>query len=180
MLTKRRRTLVVACAVSALALAGVTACGSSSHGTASSSGTKATEWSVPQPTGTPIKIGMIASLTGPQASSNSQGATVGPAWARYVNEQLGGIDGHPVQVVVADDGGAPATAQAAALKMVADPSLLAIVVGGDNVIQAYASTVVAKGVPLISGTANQLPWYTTPRNVPDDDRRRSQRPHCAG
>src|SRR5260370_15582558 len=53
-----------------------------------------------------------SSLTGAQASSSDQGATVAPAWAAWINAN-GGLGGHPVQVVVMDDKGDPATAQAA-------------------------------------------------------------------
>jgi branched-chain amino acid transport system substrate-binding protein len=110
--------------------------------------------------GTPVKIGVIVSTTGPQASSNSQGATVAPAWARYVNEQLGGIDGRPVQVVVKDDAGDPATAQSAAKSLVGDSQVVALVIGADSVLQAYVDGVVSQHVAVVSGTANTAPWYT--------------------
>ena len=134
----------------------VAACSSSSAKTATSPPSSAAA----TPTGTPIKIGVIASTTGPQASSNSQGATVGPAWARYVNEQLGGINGHPVQVVVKDDGSDPVQAQAAEKGLVADPQLIALVIGADSVLQAYVDDAVSSHVAVVSGTANTAPWYT--------------------
>ncbi len=117
-------------------------------------------------TGTPIKIGVIVSTTGPQASSNSQGATVAPAWARYVNEQLGGIDGRPVQVVVKNDGGDPAAAQSAEKSLVADPAVIALVIGADSVLQAYVDDAVSHRVAVVSGTANTAPWYTKPGLFP--------------
>ena len=121
------RTAAVAVSVATL----VAACGSSSSKsspatTPSSGGFSST---APAPTGTPIKIGVIGSETGAQASSTDQFATVAPAWADYVNKQLGGIKGHPVQVFVADDANDPATAQAAEKKLVDSDQVQAIVVG---------------------------------------------------
>ena len=79
----------------------------------SGSGGQAAASSAPAPTGSPINVGLIGSFTGSQASSSNQGQTVGPAWERYVNEQLGGINGHPVTMDVTDTKGDAAAAQAA-------------------------------------------------------------------
>ena len=118
--------------------------------------------SAPAPTGTPIKIGVIGSETGSQASSSDQYATVAPAWADWVNKQLGGIKGHPVQVIIADDAGDPATAQAAEKKLVNTDKVQAIVVGSDNLVTAFDADALSNGIPLISGTANATDWYSKP------------------
>ncbi|OHV48331.1 ABC transporter substrate-binding protein [Pseudofrankia sp. BMG5.36] len=131
------------------------ACGGSDD----SKGPAASETTAPAPTGSPINIGVIGSLTGAQASSSSQGATVGPAWERYVNEQLGGINGHPVKILVEDDKGDPAQAQAAAKRLI-DDKAVAIVVSSDNEVSAFADAVIAAGIPLVSGAANATDWYT--------------------
>ena len=102
-----KTAVFAATAVTLLAACG----GGSTSGSSTGSGTG--QSTAPAPTGTPINIGVIGSLTGSQASSSDQGATVAPAWARYINEQLGGINGHPVKVFVQDDGGDPAKAQMA-------------------------------------------------------------------
>jgi len=133
---------------------GVAACSSSS----SSSGASTSGTSASAPKGALIKIGVIGSLTGPQASSSDQGATVAPAWADWINA-TGGINGHPVQVIVMDDKGDPATAQSAEQQLASD-NVAAIIVSSDNVVSAYDSAAIAKGIPLIGGPSDENDWYT--------------------
>jgi branched-chain amino acid transport system substrate-binding protein len=147
---------------------GVAACSSSSSGSSSSSSssgaaTGATS-AAAAPKGATIKIGVIGSLTGAQASSSDQGATVAPAWAAWINAN-GGLDGHPVQVIVMDDKGDPATAQAAGQQFIAD-GVSAIIVSSDNLVSAFDAAAIAKGIPLISGSANATDWYTKPGMFP--------------
>jgi branched-chain amino acid transport system substrate-binding protein len=164
--TKRRRALVrsagIAAAVVAL-LAGCSGNGVSddSNGSGSSGGSGSSA-SLP---GNPIKIGVIGSLSGAQASSSVQVGTVAPAWADWVNAN-GGLNGHPVQVIVEDDGGDPAKAQAAEKKLVDDEQVVALVVGSDNLVTAFDTDALAKGVPVVSGTANSADWYTKPGMFP--------------
>src|SRR6516165_5864695 len=143
---------------------GVAACSSSSGSSSSSAATSGAATSGTSasaaPKGALIKIGVIGSLTCPQASSSDQGATVAPAWAAWINAN-GGIDGHPVQVIVMDDKGDPATAQAAGQQFIADGTS-AIIVSSDNLVSAFDSAAIAKGIPLISGAANSTDWYSKP------------------
>ena len=140
---------------------GVAACSSSSSSSSSSSGATTSGTSAAAaPKGALIKIGVIGSLTGPQASSSDQGATVAPAWADWINAN-GGIDGHPVQVIVMDDKGDPATAQAAGQQFIAD-GVSAIIVSSDNLVSAFDSAAIAKGIPLIGGPSDENDWYTKP------------------
>jgi branched-chain amino acid transport system substrate-binding protein len=139
----------------------LSACGADNKAATGDSGSGAS--SVPTganaPKGSVIKIGDIASLSGPQASSSGQSATVSAAWAAWVNAN-GGIAGHPVQVISADDAGDPSKAQAAAKKLVEEDKVQAILVGSDNLLGAYSDYVIKSGVPLIAGTANVPDWYT--------------------
>jgi branched-chain amino acid transport system substrate-binding protein len=159
--TTTSRRLVQAAAMTAVAATLVTACGGGGNKNSSSSSSSSSSGgaSSPEPTGSVIKIGIIQSLTGSQASSSNQGDTVGPAWADWVNAN-GGLNGHKVQVISVDDAGDPAKAQAAEKQLVDSDQVLAIVVGSDNLISAYAADAKAKGVPLVSGPANQSPWYS--------------------
>ena len=111
------------------------------------------------PKGSVINVGVIASLTGSQASSSNQAATVAPAWEAWVNAN-GGINGHPVKVYVEDDAGDPAKAQAAEQDLVSTKNVIAIVVGSDNEVAAFDADAISKGVAVISGTANSQDWYT--------------------
>src|ERR1700719_4385574 len=103
-----RMTLGVSALAVTLALA---ACGNSSKSATGTGTTAASGYTASAMTGSTIKVGLIASLTGPQASSSNQGLTVAPAWADWMNAN-GGIAGHPVRVCVDDDKNDPATAQA--------------------------------------------------------------------
>jgi branched-chain amino acid transport system substrate-binding protein len=76
-----------------------------------------------------------------------------------VNAQ-GGIKGHPVQVVIADDTGDPATAQAAEKKLVDSDTVLALVIGSDNLVTAYDDAAIRAGVAVVGGTSNVGDWYT--------------------
>ena len=157
----KRRGLIGAVAVAAVASVAMSACSSSSSnkgGTGGNSASAATSAAANAPTGSPIKIGIISSLTGSQASSSNQAATVGPAWAAWVNAN-GGIKGHSVQVVSEDDGGDPVKAQAAEKKLVDQDKVLAILVGSDNLVTAYSADAISKDVALVSGTANSSDWY---------------------
>jgi branched-chain amino acid transport system substrate-binding protein len=108
--------------------------------------------------GATISVGVIAGLTGSSASSADQAGTVAPAWAKWINAN-GGISGHPVKVYVEDDKNDPATAQADGQDLLSK-GVVAIVVATDNMVSAFDGAAIAKGIPLISGTANSTDWYT--------------------
>lgn len=154
------RSALVLLVVGTLALSG---CGGGSSGKSAATTTGPT---APKPTGSVINVGVIGSFSGAQASSSSQGATVAPAWERYVNEQLGGINGHPVKVYLADDKGDPATAQSAGKDLVDSKNVVALIVSSDNEVSAFAADATSKGVAVISGTANFPDWYTKPGMYP--------------
>src|SRR5690349_1009881 len=102
--SRRRRGVAFGALATATVLA-LTACGSASgSNSASGSSGGAAASSGPALTGTPISIGVISSLSGPQASSSNQADTVAPAWAEWVNAN-GGLNGHPVKIISVDDGG---------------------------------------------------------------------------
>jgi branched-chain amino acid transport system substrate-binding protein len=147
--------------MTAVAATLVTACGGGGNNSSSSSSSSSSSGGASSagPTGSVIKIGVIGSNSGSQASSCDQGNTVGPAWADWMNAN-GGLNGHRVQVISVDDAGDPAKAQAVEKQLVDSDQVLAIVVSCDNLISAYAADAKAKGVPLVSGPANQSPWYS--------------------
>lgn len=149
----RRVALLVGVLTIALAATACSSGSSSSNTGLATSGTAAAA-----PKGTPVTIGLIGTLTGPQAPSNDQGATVAPAWADWINA-TGGIDGHPVKVIVLDDKNDPATAQADG-KQLASDGAAAIVVISDNLVSAFDGAAIANGIPVIGGVSNEQDWYT--------------------
>ena len=147
-----------------IALAAAACSSGSSSSSSSSTGVATSRAAAAASKGTPIKVGLIGTLTGPEAPSNDQGATVAPAWADWINA-TGGIDGHPVKVIVLDDKNDPATAQADE-KQLASDGVAAIVVISDNLISAFDGAAIANGIPLIGGVSNEQDWYTKPGMFP--------------
>ena len=162
----RRTTVVAGMLAGALALAACSSSSSSSSSstTPSSTGSASGAATSAAAKGTPITIGVIGTLTGPQASSSDQGATVAPAWAAWVNAS-GGIGGHPVKVIVVDDKGDPATAQADEQQLASD-GVAAIVVSSDNMVSAFDSAAISKGIPLVGGVSDENDWYAKPGMFP--------------
>jgi branched-chain amino acid transport system substrate-binding protein len=159
---RRTTTLLAGALATALALAACSSSSSSSSSPATSGGSTGSTSAAAK--GTTIKIGLIASLSGPQASSSDQGATVAPAWADWINAS-GGIGGHPVKTIFLDDKGDPATAQADE-KQLASDGVVAIVVSSDNLVSAFDGAAIASGIPVIGGPSNGQDWYTKPGMFP--------------
>ena len=152
----RPTTTLIPAGMLAAALA-LTACGS---GSSSAAGAAAGTPAAVAAKGTLITVGVVGTLSGPQASSTDQGATVAPAWADWINA-AGGIDGHPVKVIVLDDKNDPAAGQADERQLASDGTA-AIIVSSDNTVDAFDGAAIAKGIPLIGGAADQNDWYVKP------------------
>jgi branched-chain amino acid transport system substrate-binding protein len=156
---RRPRARVLGIAVTSCAALVLTACSGGSSGGARASSSPSVGPTVAAPTGAPIKIGVFVASTN---SSAIQGATVAPAWADYINTQLGGINGHPVQVIVEDDQDNPVTAQSEEFKLVHDDGVVALIPSEDLTLPSYQTDALAHHVPVISGTANNSAWFVNP------------------
>ncbi|MGX4694820.1 ABC transporter substrate-binding protein [Streptomyces sp. JNUCC 63] len=148
-----RQGAVVAAALS-LALAGCASESSEDPGT-STGGLK----------GKPIKLGSILTITNP-AWDNGSVKTVNEAWASYINEELGGIDGRPVTVETCDDHGDPAkTSQC--LNNLIDSDVVAFVNNSSLAFGANALPAMEKaGMPNIGGWPVSPDEYTSEYNFP--------------
>ena len=94
-----------------------------------------------------IVVGNVGTYSGPAGSSVAdlpQGVQV---WSRWVNDR-GGVNGHPIKFVVADDGGDPARHRALVQQMVETQGAIALV-GNGEVITGASSVeyLTAKGIP---------------------------------
>jgi branched-chain amino acid transport system substrate-binding protein len=148
--TRTRLALVATCATLL-----VSACGSSSKQHA---GVAANA-----PKGPTINVGVISSLSGTPAPT-PEIPQVAQAWASYVNGQ-GGINGHPVHVVVLDDGQNSAKALAAVESAVQEQHVVAIISMG-VLEQAWASYVEQQKVPAIGGEEFSETWIQNPMFFP--------------
>lgn len=114
-----------------------------------------------------IVIGSIGTYSGTFAAVTGGSPAAVKAWAEEVNAN-GGIDGHHVRVVVADDGGNATTAATAAMKMIQEDKVIAFV-GNQMPSTAAAVVKVAEQskVPIIGGDGT-FPevWNSSPYVFP--------------
>lgn len=166
--TRRRWTLAVALLAAGALLAA--ACSSSSKSTSTptsaAGGTSVTTGggTAATPTGSPIKIGLIGSFTGALASSIGVAQPAYLAWAKSVNAS-GGINGHPVQVIVKDDALDPATSVAEVHDLIGTEHVIALATIS-NEETAWASYVTSTGVPVIGTSLSSLNMLAHPTWFP--------------
>lgn len=166
-----QKTAIVACAALTLVVAGCAAKDGDS-GSAAADGPLVTFSAGPEPTGQPITIGVVATATGPTAGPYSGIEGVANAWAAWINESQGGINGHPVKIVFADDKGAPADSTSAVRKMVENDGAVAIFLGSSVGSSVVADYLAEKGIPEISADQGQraegspATWFTTDLGMP--------------
>jgi branched-chain amino acid transport system substrate-binding protein len=104
----------------------------------------------------PINIGDIASLTGPEASSIDQTTQVLEAWEKTVNAK-GGLQGHPVNLIIKDDGYNPATSLAQVESLVTNNHIVALIDNSD-VDTSWYTYVEQQKVPVIGGQTEDGPY----------------------
>lgn len=115
--------------------------------------------------GEPVRLGSILTITHP-GWDNSSVQTVNEAWASYINEELGGIDGRPVVVESCDDHGDPAkTSQC--LNNLVDSGVVALVNNSSLAFGANALPAMEQaGLANIGGWPVTADEYTSPHNFP--------------
>lgn len=131
-----------------------TAAGSS---TAAGGGGSGSQTAAPLP-GTPAAGQKHEILLGSfGAGSGILGAVTGTvppairAWASHVNA-TGGLAGHPVRVIMADDAGDPARTQSIVRQMVEQSKVVAFIAHYSFTLTGVERYLESKGVPLIGGT----------------------------
>src|SRR5256885_3435562 len=120
-----------------------------------------------KPTAAPgrVRIGLLAALSGTYAAV---GRDLRDGFQLYLDTHNGKLGGHPVDLVVGDEGDGPATAVPAATKMVKDDKGVALtgVVGGGSV-QALVPLLNPAKIPLVGSNGRpQLQdvtreWHTS-------------------
>jgi branched-chain amino acid transport system substrate-binding protein len=123
------------------------------------------------PSGPPYVIGAIFSITGDASSLGIPERNTAEMLEKMIN-QAGGINGHPLKIIIEDNRGEPAEALNAAMRLVEKDNVLAIVgpsrTGDTMALIAYMER---KQVPLISCAAGieivepVRPWvFKTPQS----------------
>jgi branched-chain amino acid transport system substrate-binding protein len=164
-----RRALHLGVATVGLALA-VSACGSSSKSTSSTTtpttgATSAAATSGPALTKAAIKIGVVGTFSGFAGVTSKATADSAQAWAQATNAS-GGINGHPVQVVVKDDQADPSKSIAAVKDLVENEHVIALIQHDSGLEASWESYVDAKKVPVVGASGTGTVWLTDPNFFP--------------
>src|SRR5205085_150337 len=110
----------------------------------------------------PVRIASVGTYSGPIGAilvANVEGLRV---WVRWINGR-GGLNGHPVTLAVADDGGDPARHRAQVQDMVERIKVIAFVQNSESLAgPGSVDYLTAKRVPVVGGdTAGQY-YYSSP------------------
>ena len=126
-----------------------TAAPGGSGGTAAAGGTKS-----------PLVFGVTGQFVGAGGAYSMPAVQTWQAWQKWINAK-GGINGHPVKVIVEDSQGSVAQDLTDVQTLVQTQGAVALANYGTDItpIAAYAK---AKGVPIIGGLQSQPQWNTNP------------------
>ncbi|HEX3828380.1 MAG TPA: ABC transporter substrate-binding protein [Sporichthyaceae bacterium] len=117
-------------------------------------------------TGSPVNIGNVSTLSGVLGQLF---APVVPALKTFVAAQnaCGGLNGHPIKLIVEDDQGDPSTAVTKYNDEIKNDHVLAFV-GNIEVLtdDAIVPTVNRAGVPVIGGDLTNNTWFANPLLFP--------------
>jgi len=121
-------------------------------------------------TGQPIVLGNVGSYSAPQGGAGAEisaGKDAIQAWAKWVNAH-GGINGHPVKLIVKDDKNDQAQAVSLVKELVEQDHVAAFVSNQDgSLVTGYADYLKDKGIPVLGGNIYTLdPWITSPMFYP--------------
>src|SRR3954454_5908560 len=156
---RRRRSPAAETAAAVLLLLVGTACGS---GLPESDFEHGGRTNAPAPsTGTPVRVGIITSVTSPVGGDTFTGPRDGAkAWFDRLNAR-GGIDGHPVEVRTCDDGGSGVGDNTCVHQLVDEDKVVALV-ATTALDYAGASRVSHARVPDIGGQPIGAAYDTWP------------------
>lgn len=163
----RHRHALIALLTAASAALLVAGCSSSSSSAAS--GQAAGGATSPVSAGgakSPLPLGVEGGWSGPTSESALPELAGVKAWAAWVNAQ-GGINGHPVQLIVEDDQGSPARGLANVEDLVQNKHVIALVgVHANSTEPTWASYVESRHIPVIGGEEDTTVWVTNPDFFP--------------
>lgn len=139
-------------AAAGVLFATVTACGADDSADAGATGSNADTPSAEFPgeaaTGEPVRIGLINNEGG-QAISQPENREAAEAAAQYANENLGGIAGRPIELVICKNAEEPTSARDCGNQMV-EQNVAAVVVTTTGLGSIIAPIVTAAGIPYVT------------------------------
>jgi branched-chain amino acid transport system substrate-binding protein len=126
---------------------------SSGKTTAAGGGTKA-----------PLVIGLVGSFSGIAGPPSRPVADAWVAWSKSVNAR-GGINGHPVKLLIGDDGTNASRSVSIARDFVESKGAVALSFHGPDP-SGFANYAQSKGIPVIGTTVGTQLWQQTPMLFP--------------
>jgi branched-chain amino acid transport system substrate-binding protein len=157
-----RRRLMAATGVLAVLALTTAACGDDDDAGSTAEESPATTAGSEQPTGTPLKIGLLVDESGPNGPGQAEAVDVSEAWVADTNAN-GGVAGHPVELVVKDTKGDAPTGSAAAAELIGDESVIATLIVDSSGEAAYGPSLSQGGLPVVGGVGyNPRFWGAVP------------------
>lgn len=145
-MANNKRWLVVVVGLGLL-LAGCS--GGSGTGTESSGPAPQASTQAPAATGEPLKIGVVTSLTGSAGIYGPPVQQTVELAAKKINE-AGGVNGQPIEIVVADDGSDPTTGAKAVDRLLTQDKVNGLVAMTNSAVrEAFINQVSEAGVPFV-------------------------------
>lgn len=108
-----------------------------------------------------VAVGTVATLSGPVGAFVKDSVFAVGVWAKWMNGK-GGINGHAVRHVVADDGGDPARYNASVRQLVEEQGVVAFLFNTIGLAGGDLSYVNQKRVPIIGHEAGTEDAYSSP------------------
>ncbi len=117
--------------------------------------------------GEPILIGNVGTYRQQGFTGVPAGKLALEAWGKWVNAH-GGINGHPVKLVIRNNGGDQAQAVSLVKELVEEEHVVAFVAQQDGSLNAgYTDYLKEKNIPVLGGSVFTLePWVTHPMFFP--------------
>jgi branched-chain amino acid transport system substrate-binding protein len=150
-------------ASAALCIALLTACGSSSSPSSAGSASAGASGTA---TASQINVGAVETASG--TYGDPLFLTITSVWAKWTNAH-GGINGHPVHLIVVDDAGDPAQGLSEVKALVQQDHVIAIVGSDAGSASSWLPYLEQQHVPVIGGSAAgysaSAPGYTFPASL---------------
>jgi branched-chain amino acid transport system substrate-binding protein len=114
----------------------------------------------------PVTIASITHISGPAASGTLPGLDGLQLWVKHINER-GGVNGHPVKLLVADDKSDSARHRQLVQEMVEQKGAIAFVQNGEALTgHGSVQYLIDKGVPVVNSIGSNDYFYTSPVHFP--------------
>jgi ABC-type branched-subunit amino acid transport system substrate-binding protein len=108
-----------------------------------------------------VAVGTVATLSGPVGAFVKDSIFAVSVWAKWINGK-GGVNGHPIRHIVADDGGDPARYNASVRQLVEEQGVVAFIFNTLGFAGGDLSYVNQKRVPIVGHEGGTEEPYSSP------------------